>query len=85
VARPRDYIAAAPRVRADGEELDARKAAAESLMLGLRTARGLTPPPGFDEELGRLRRDGLVEKIDGRVVPTRRGMDLHNQIALAVL
>jgi oxygen-independent coproporphyrinogen III oxidase len=85
VARPRDYIAAAPRVRADGEELDPRKAAAESLMLGLRTAKGLTPPPGFDDELRRLQRDGLVQKIDGRVVPTRRGLDLHNQIALAVL
>ena len=85
VARPRDYIAAAPRVRADGEELDARKAAAESLMLGLRTAQGMTPPAGFDDELRRLQRDGLVEKVDGRVVPTRRGMDLHNQIAITVL
>jgi putative oxygen-independent coproporphyrinogen III oxidase len=85
VARPRDYIAATPRVRADGEELDAHKAAAESLMLGLRTAKGMTPPPGFDDELRRLQRDGLVQKIDGRVVPTRRGLDLHNQIALAVL
>ena len=85
VARPRDYIAAAPRVRADGEELDARKTAAESLMLGLRTAKGMTAPPGFDDELRLLQRDGLVQKEDGRVVPTRRGLDLHNQIALAVL
>ena len=85
IARPREYIAAAPRVRADGEELDARKAAAESLMLGLRTAKGMAPPPGFDAELGRLQRDGLVQRVDGRVVPTRRGLDLHNQIALAVL
>lgn len=85
IARPRDYIAAAPLARADGEELDARKAAAESLMLGLRTARGVTPPPGFDDELARLQGDGLVERIHGRLVPTRRGMDLHNQIALAVL
>src|SRR2546427_2477295 len=85
VARPRDYIAAAPSPKADGEELDARKAAAESLMLGLRTADGAAVPPGFDGELGRLQRDGLVRRIDGRVVPTRRGLDLHNQIALAVL
>jgi hypothetical protein len=55
------------------------------LMLGLRTAKGLTPPSGFDDELARLQGDGLVERVDGRVVPTRRGMDLHNQIALAVL
>jgi len=85
VARPREYIAAAPSPRADGEELDARKAAAESLMLGLRTVDGAAVPPGFDGELGRLQRDGLVRRIDGRVVPTRRGLDLHNQIALAVL
>ena len=85
VARPREYIAAAPSPRADGEELDARKAAAESLMLGLRMVDGTAVPPGFDGELGRLQRDGLVRRIDGRVVPTRRGLDLHNQIALAVL
>jgi oxygen-independent coproporphyrinogen-3 oxidase len=85
IARPRDYIAGAPTPRADGEELELRKAAAESLMLGLRTANGVTPPPGFEDELRRLQRDGLVRRTDGRVLPTRRGMDLHNQIALAVL
>ena len=85
VARPREYIAATPAVRADGEELEQRHAAAESLMLGLRTAKGMTPPAGFEAELGRLEKDGLVRRIDGRVAPTRRGLDLHNQIALAVL
>ncbi|HEV2415595.1 MAG TPA: radical SAM family heme chaperone HemW [Candidatus Dormibacteraeota bacterium] len=85
VARPKEYIAAAPQVKADGEELDARAAAAESLMLGLRTESGLIPPAGFEPELERLERDGLVLRTDGRVVPTRRGLDLHNQIALAVL
>jgi oxygen-independent coproporphyrinogen-3 oxidase len=85
VARPREYIAAAPSTRADGEELDARKAAAESLMLGLRTSQGMIPPAGFDDELRRLERDGLIERMAGRIVPSRRGMDLHNQIALAVL
>ena len=85
IARPRDYIAAAPVPKADGEELDPRKAAAESLMLGLRTAEGMTAPAGFDVELNRLRRQGLIRRVDGRIVPTRRGLDLHNQIALAVL
>jgi oxygen-independent coproporphyrinogen-3 oxidase len=85
VARPREYIAAVPAPRADGEELDARKAAAESLMLGLRTAEGMAPPAGFDDELTKLQRDGLIERVSGRIVPTRRGLDLHNQIALAVL
>jgi len=85
VARPREYIAAAPSPRADGEELEPRKAAAESLMLGLRTAEGMAAPAGFENELAGLKRAGLVERVDGRVVPTRRGLDLHNQIALAVL
>jgi len=85
VARPRDYIAAAPAPRGDGEELDHRKAVAESLMLGLRTAAGMAAPVGFDVELARLQKAGLVERRNGRIVPTRRGLDLHNQIALAVL
>lgn len=85
VARPREYIAAAPVTRAGGEELEPRKAVAESLMLGLRTADGMTAPPGFDAELAGLVRAGLVERRAGRVVPTRRGLDMHNQIALAVL
>jgi putative oxygen-independent coproporphyrinogen III oxidase len=85
VARPREYVAAAPSVKADGEELDARKRVAETLMLGLRTADGMVAPSGFDAELSRLQRAGLIRRIDGRIAPTRRGMDLHNQIALAVL
>jgi len=85
VARPREYIAAVPTPRADGEELGERKAAAESLMLGLRTIEGMAPPAGFEVELDGLARAGLVQRIGGRVAPTRRGLDLHNQIALAVL
>jgi coproporphyrinogen III oxidase-like Fe-S oxidoreductase len=85
VARPRDYIAASLAPIADGEELPAHKAAAESLMLGLRTAEGMAPPAGFDRELAELAAAGLIRREDGRVLPTRRGMDMHNQIALAVL
>ncbi|HUZ87807.1 MAG TPA: radical SAM family heme chaperone HemW [Candidatus Baltobacterales bacterium] len=85
LARPREYIAAANEPRAEGEELPAHKAAAESLMLGLRTVEGMAAPEGFDDELTRLSAAGLVERTGGRVVPTRRGLDLHNQIALAVL
>jgi coproporphyrinogen III oxidase-like Fe-S oxidoreductase len=54
-------------------------------MLGLRTAEGMAAPAGFDAELAELTAIGLIERNNGRVVPTRRGMDLHNQIALAVL
>jgi len=84
VARPREYIAA-PNPMADGEELPARKTAAESLMLGLRTADGMVAPAGFDPELAELTAAGLIARKGGRIAPTRRGMDLHNQIALAVL
>jgi coproporphyrinogen III oxidase-like Fe-S oxidoreductase len=85
VARPREYIAACREPVADGEDLPARKTAAELLMLGLRTAEGMAPPAGFDSELAELTAGGLIERTNGRIVPTRRGMDLHNQIALAVL
>jgi putative oxygen-independent coproporphyrinogen III oxidase len=85
VARPRDYMAACPEPVADGEDLAARKTAAESLMLGLRTEEGMAAPAGFDGELAELASGGLITLLDGRVAPTRRGMDLHNQIALAVL
>ena len=40
---------------------------------------------GFESELAMLAQAGLIERSNGRVTPTRRGMDLHNQIALAVL
>jgi oxygen-independent coproporphyrinogen-3 oxidase len=88
VAGPREYIAAAVgagEVVAGGEELDVRQAQAERVMLGLRTVGGLEPPAGFDEVLDGLLRAGLVERQGERVAPTRRGLDLHNQIALAVL
>jgi oxygen-independent coproporphyrinogen-3 oxidase len=85
VARPREYVAACPAPRADGEELAERKAGAEALMLGLRTAEGMTAPAGFEGELDRLASAGLIERTGGRIAPTRRGMDMHNQIALAVL
>jgi oxygen-independent coproporphyrinogen-3 oxidase len=84
VARPREYIAA-PQPMADGEDLSARKAAAESLMLGLRTVDGMAAPAGFEAELNQLLQDGLIERHGDRVAPTRRGLDLHNQIALVVL
>jgi oxygen-independent coproporphyrinogen-3 oxidase len=84
LARPREYIAANQPV-ADGEELPPRKARGEALMLGLRTAEGMPQPDGFDREVGELVEAGLIERRNGRLVPTRRGLDLHNQIALVVL
>ena len=85
VARPRAYIAAVPDVRMDGEELTPRQAAAERLMLGLRRTSGLAVPDGFESELAELEAAGLVERHEGSARPSRRGLDLHNQIALALL
>ena len=85
VARPKDYIAATAGKTLAWEDLDERKAAAEALMLGLRTAEGTAERGGFEHEMLELAAAGLVVREGGRVRPTRRGMDLHNQIALAVL
>ena len=87
VARPREYIAAtaAGLPEAEREELAPERARAERVMLGLRTTAGLEPPPGFEVPLRQLAQAGLVVAEAGRWAPTRRGLDLHNQIALAVL
>jgi len=88
VARPREYLAAvtAGNVVAGSEELAPRLAAAERVMLGLRTTSGLLPPSGFEAALAELASAGLVGADESGVwAPTRRGLDLHNQIALAVL
>jgi coproporphyrinogen III oxidase-like Fe-S oxidoreductase len=45
----------------------------------------MAEPEGFESELAELEAAGLIRRNEGRVTPTRRGMDLHNQIALAVL
>jgi oxygen-independent coproporphyrinogen III oxidase len=85
VDRPRDYIGAAPAVEAGREELAPDRARSERVMLGLRTTAGLEPPPGFEAPLRRLEEDGLVARDGARYAPTRRGLDLHNRIALEVL
>ena len=85
VARPGDYIRSS-RYLDDSEDLDEGQAAAERVMLGLRSIEGVMPPPGFTEVLGRLEAAGLIRfETDGRAVPTRRGLDLHSQVAMAVL
>jgi oxygen-independent coproporphyrinogen-3 oxidase len=87
VARPREYAAAAAAgsVELDREELTPDQARAERVMLGLRTAAGLEPPAGFERPLEELVAAGLLAREGRRYAPTRRGLDLHNRIALAVL
>jgi len=87
VAHPRKYAAAAAagEVEAGREELPPERASAERVMLGLRTTVGLEPPTGFEAPLRELEAAGLVVRDGRRYAPTRRGLDLHNRIALAVL
>ena len=85
VARPREYLARLPHPVLDGEELTGRRVAAERVMLGLRTVEGVDMPDGFATEIAELQRLGLVRLRRGRVTPTDRGLDLHTQVALAVL
>ena len=84
VARPQSYISSTGFVE-DGEVLGPRQSAAERLMLGLRMADGVEPPDGFENELADLEAAGLVDWVGNRVRPTSRGLDLHNQVALAIL
>jgi len=87
VARPREYVAAAAggAVESDREELSPERARAERVMLGLRTTAGLVPPAGVEAPLLALEEAGLVVRRGNRYAPTRRGLDLHNRIALEVL
>jgi hypothetical protein len=54
-------------------------------MLGLRTDRPTPVDGNFHATIDGLATAGLVEFADGFARPTRRGMDLHNQVALAIL
>lgn len=83
--RLRAYLAALPEPVADGEELQPRLLIAERVLLGLRTVAGVARPAELEEPLRRLESAGLIARRGDRVVPTRRGLDLHNQVALAVL
>src|SRR5215472_15262320 len=87
IARPRDYIGAAGSgsTEAGREEMTPERARAERVMLGLRTISGVEPPAGFEEPLAALEKAELVVRRGRRYLPTRRGLDLHNRIALAVL
>jgi len=87
VARPKEYVGAVTSgsPEAGREELTPERARAERVMLGLRTASGIEPPAGFEEPLAALEKAELVVRRGRRYLPTRRGLDLHNQIALAVL
>ena len=86
-SRPADYIrwSRSDEFFAAGEELSAAAAAAERTMLGLRCTDGVAVAEAPPDVVDHLSAAGLVTASDGRVTPTERGLDLHNQIALALL
>ncbi|MFH1474369.1 MAG: radical SAM protein, partial [Chloroflexota bacterium] len=67
----------------DGEEIDAETAAAEELILGLRTARGVARDRALAraDEIAWAHEAGLVEEVPGeRVALTLRGRLLSNEL-----
>lgn len=86
-SRPAAYISAASSGQfvAGGEALDMAAAAAERALLGLRCTDGLPVADTPADVIADLAAAGLVQLAGGNVRPTERGLDLHNQIALALL
>ena len=91
VSHPRAYIAAASRglPTEDGEIVGGALAMAEKTMLGLRTCWGVHLGNHALRHLGspleELYQAGLVDLVAGRWRSTARGLDLHNQVAMALL
>jgi oxygen-independent coproporphyrinogen-3 oxidase len=94
VRTPERYIAAvaagAPS-EAGCEELDEHTRAAEALALGLRTREGIKMPaenadfPPMTRTLAELREHGLIQPVADRVVLTRRGRLLANDVVATLL
>jgi oxygen-independent coproporphyrinogen-3 oxidase len=85
VAGPREYLAALPLPVLDGEELSPAQAVSERVMMALRTSEGVEVPARLRPALAQLEAAGLLERRGDRYRPTVRGLDLNNQVALAVL
>ena len=88
VRTPERYVAAVAEGRAPeaGSEFVTRQIAdAEALMLGLRTRSGAPAPHGAEALAADLARAGVVEVRHGRVVLTRRGRLVANDITLRLL
>jgi oxygen-independent coproporphyrinogen-3 oxidase len=77
-----EVVAAGAPAEAAGEELDAERRRLEGLQLALRTATGVPAGALGDEDLERL--GGLVERRGERLVLTRAGRLLANEVALAL-
>ena len=75
---------------AERENLDLKKAAAECLFMGLRMTKGISvddfarrfgkDPAEFYPQIGEWLEDGLMERQNGRLRLTRRGLMISNSI-----
>jgi putative oxygen-independent coproporphyrinogen III oxidase len=88
VRTPERYVeriraGAAP--EAGAEHLDPATRAEERLVLALRTRRGVTVPPAASAEVHTLTAAGLLTRDRDRVVLTRRGRLLTNEVTLRLL
>jgi oxygen-independent coproporphyrinogen-3 oxidase len=94
VRTPERYVAAitaGDSPEAGGEALDADERLGEALVLELRTAWGIklpvpmADPSPVDSCLDDLAAAGLLDRVDGRAVLTRRGRLLGNEVAVRLL
>ena len=89
---PRTYLERAPDAAAGEERLDERGRIEERVMTGLRLVAGFSRAearsllgPGLDRAAGELVDAGLLAADPGRLVPTRKGSLLLNEVVLRLL
>jgi oxygen-independent coproporphyrinogen-3 oxidase len=88
VRTPERYVARVSgggSTEAGSETLDADGRRDERFVLALRTATGATPPPGTSETVAELEAAGLVDTTGGRIVLTRAGRLLANDVTARLL
>ena len=67
-------------------QLDNQTADEERLMMGLRLAKGIIPPPRFDNQINLLIKDGFLEKNeDGRTRLTPQGWPVLNGVLRKII
>jgi len=80
-----DRVAAGASTEADGETLDPAARREEEFVLGLRTAKGARPLRGAEAAAADLVAAGLMDQRDERLVLTRRGRLLANDVTARLL
>jgi len=80
-----ERIAAGASPEAGGEMLDPTGRRDEAFALALRTRWGATVLPGTEDEVGHLSATGLLRRDQGRIVLTRSGRLLANDVTARLL